>query len=714
MRICENSRTMMNSRMSSAALLAGLTATALIVALLATTAAQRDRQAFDAAAHDAQIAIVGQVETSIALLRGTAGLFASEAASVTVASFHAYVSRLRLREEYPGILGIGFSRRLAPGERAAVEREMRAQGHAGFHLWPAGERTEVHSILFLEPLDARNRAAIGYDMYTNATRRAAMARARDSGRGAASGIVELVQEIDQRKQPGFLIYLPVYQSSDPIPASVEERRASLLGFAYSPIRAVDFLSSAFTSAPGVDLAVYHGTEPRASALLYEHAGGVEGARFRSTSTIDVRGQPWTFVFRSRTTVAQALVMPLAVALAGVALSLLLAVLVRRETRARLEAERANVMKDEFLATLSHELRTPLNAIVGWAAVLRQGKLSQEEVRAAIEVVDRNAKTQARLIEDLLDTNRIVSGKISLEIQIVDPAKVLDDALASVAPAADAKGVRMQAAVDSTPLAVHGDPARLQQIVWNLLSNAVKFTPGGGTVTARLEPAGSRLRLTVSDTGQGIDPRLLEHIFDRFAQADATTTRRHGGLGLGLAIVRHLVELHAGTVRAESAGPGKGATFIVELPLIAVQPPAPTALPGAVSPEAGLAGVKVLVVEDEADSRELMRVTLEASGAQVHCAANAREGLAALERERPHVLLSDIGMAGMDGYELLRQVRERPAQRGGRVPAAAITAFASEKDRREALEAGFQEHLVKPLDPAALRAVVARLARRAVV
>jgi signal transduction histidine kinase/CheY-like chemotaxis protein len=707
-------------------LIGGLTLTGLVSAVLGFTAVQRDRERFEADAQAVQDDITYRVETSIALLRGVAGLFASHGSEVTVASFRAYMARIALREQYSGILGIGYSRRVAVDERGAFEREMRAQGHPDFRIWPAHERAELHTIIYLEPLDERNRAAIGYDMFTNEVRRAAMERARDQGAASASGAVELVQEIHERKQPGFLIYLPVYRGGA-IPGSVDERRAQLLGFAYAPIRAGDFLSSAFLpdAVPELSVAVYHGSGSQPQSLLYEHVAPAAPARprFSSRSTIDVAGEPWTFVYRSRSTLAQSLAMPLLVAAGGGVLVLLLALLLWREQRshatvekalereraARSQAERANVMKDQFLATLSHELRTPLNAIVGWAEVLRRGNLSREDVRSAIEVVDRNAKAQARLIDDLLDMNRIISGKLRISFQPVDPAAELRHALSTVAPMAQTKGVRLETQVAPSPLTVLGDAARLQQVIWNLLSNAIKFTPSGGEVKVSIERAGSRMRLTVADNGEGIEPEALERIFDRFAQVDGSITRRHGGLGLGLSIVRELVDLQGGTVRAHSAGMGRGASFVVELPLMSLrrregeQREAPV--------KASLEGLKVLVVDDAPDARELVRLVLTQRHAEVRCAASGAEALKELADFLPDVVLSDIGMAGMDGYELMRRIRSLPAAKGGSVAAAALTAYAREHDRLDALRAGYQTHLVKPVRPEELVAVVAALGQR---
>lgn len=700
--------------------------TAVTVAVLAVTAADRDQKEFAAATANAEDLVLDRVETSIALLRGTAGLFSSHEATVTVESFRAYVARLALREQYPGILGIGFTRRIGPDRVAAAEAEMRAQGQSDFRVWPTHPREEVHSIVFLEPLDRRNRAAIGYDMYTEERRRAAMSRARDNGRVAASAIVELVQEIDERKQPGFLIYLPVYQGGG-IPATVQERRARLIGFAYSPIRAGDFLSTAFShmTDPGIHVEVYHGTRPHPSSLLLAHGPQAPGVpRFTATSTVDVAGEPWTLVFESRTTFARALAMPLMAALAGIALSLLLAVLVTRESRAhtaaqralerertaRSEAERANAMKDQFLATLSHELRTPINAVVGWASILEQMNVSDPRVREGIEVIGRNAKAQVKLIDDLLDMNGIITGKLRMDMVPVNLAEVVNDALATIAPAAEAQGVVIERAIESHPLTVRGDAARLKQIVGNLLSNAVKFTPAGGHISVSAQRDETRVRVVVTDTGEGIESTALERIFDRFAQADGSVTRRRSGLGLGLAIVRHLVLLHGGTVRADSPGPGLGATFTVELPLIEAAAILPEAVSAAPTARHNLSGLRILVVDDERDARELIRFVLEEHRATVRGAASAAEALNAIRALRPDVLVSDIGMSDMDGYELMRRIRALDPARAKDMVAIALTAYARDEDRAEALRAGYQMHLVKPVRPDELVEVIARLTR----
>jgi PAS domain S-box-containing protein len=389
-------------------------------------------------------------------------------------------------------------------------------------------------------------------------------------------------------------------------------------------------------------------------------------------------------------------------------------LLRREQMARTESETANRLKDEFLATLSHELRTPLNAITGWATLLAQGCLNEAETAAAIETIQRNARAQAHLVEDLLDVSRIISGKLRLDIQAVELGTLLEAALDAVRPAAEARGVRLQVAIDPRAAVVNGDPARLQQIAWNLLSNAIKFTPRGGRVELALRRAESHVELTVSDTGIGIPPHMLQRIFDRFAQADSSSTREYHGLGLGLALVRHLTEAHGGSVSAYSAGDGQGATFTVSLPLRVAQEDAwperrtegPEATREAPVETDSLRGVSVLIVEDNLEARELLSKMLSALGASVTVTAGVSEAMAEIDRKVPDVLLSDIEMPGEDGYSLIRRVRSRH-DRAAQVPAIAITGYARVQDRTRALREGFDNHVAKPVYVPELAAVISR-------
>ncbi len=393
-----------------------------------------------------------------------------------------------------------------------------------------------------------------------------------------------------------------------------------------------------------------------------------------------------------------------------------------ERQARADADRASRMKDEFLATLSHELRTPLNAILGWAGILSSDQATEEDWTTGIETILRNAKAQTRIIEELLDMSRIISGKIRLDVQQVSLGAVVQAAIDTVRPAADAKGVRIIPVMDSHPGPLSGDPNRLQQVFWNLLSNAVKFTPRGGQVQVMLERVQSQVEVRIADSGEGIRADFLPFVFDRFRQADASTTRRHGGLGLGLAIVKQLVELHGGTAVVTSKGPGHGATFTVSLPVAAVQlepepavlrrhPEADSALNIKPVPCINLDNVRVLVVDDEPDARDLVKRLLEECKALVNSAATAAEAIAMLRAEKFAVLVSDIGMPNEDGYALIRNVRQLPLEQGKNTPAIALTAYASAEDRVKSITAGFQNHIAKPVDPAELIAMVASLAGR---
>ena len=413
----------------------------------------------------------------------------------------------------------------------------------------------------------------------------------------------------------------------------------------------------------------------------------------------------------------------------------------REREAREEAERADRLKDEFLATLSHELRTPLTSVLGWATLIRSGDIDEANYAIALETIERNARLQARLIDDLLDVSRIITGNLHLELRPIDLSPVVEAARDAVRPTAEAKGIQMRTSLGASECSIKGDSNRLRQVVWNLLLNAIKFTPRGGSVTTRLSCNDSSVLLTVADTGEGIDPDFLPHVFDRFRQAEGSISRRQGGLGLGLAVVRHLVELHGGSVRAASAGKGKGATFTVELPLVraeagsvardVVAAGAPGNHPATViaganegrvgkakanlqtlrTEEVSLNGVSVLLVEDDVDTRNLIHRVLELRGAKVTSTASAAEALKAFKVKIPDVLVSDIAMPDEDGYSLMRKVRSLPHEHGGQIPAIALTGYASAKDKADTFAAGYQAHLAKPLEPADLITAIENVMRK---
>jgi PAS domain S-box-containing protein len=862
--------------------------TAAVASYVWAAARAQNRLRFENAVQRTEDDVRARLGAYLAMLRAGTGMFSSHA-EVSDEEFRTFVRRLDLGREYPGIQGVGFARRLKPGEVERAAAGMRARGLADYRVWPEGGREDYFPIVFLEPRDARNLAAFGYDMYSEPVRREAMRRASDTGQPAASGRVELVQEIDRENvQAGFLIYVPVYRGGVE-PETAEARWESLVGFVYSPFRADDLLGNIFGREPSpiIDFAVYDGTEPAPERLLHrsDRARGGPPAdfapAFAETRAFNMAGRTWTihyflrpgvdfgpgtrlvpfiisggvllgllffFVSRSqararaaaegaaaalrdsesrfRTVVDQS---PISIQifspdgrtirtnraweeLWGTTLEALgdyniladpqleargvapyirrafageVAVippilydpeetipglskhqnprrwtraviypvrdregrvrevvlmheditermeaeeererLLAREQRLRAEAEAANRLKDEFLATLSHELRTPLTSVLGWAKLLRSEQLDQKTTERAVEAIARNAESQTRLVNDLLDVSRIVTGKLRLSVEPIELRSVIEAAAESVRPAAQARGVRLSVRLDARAGAVAGDADRLQQVVWNLLSNAVKFTPAGGRVDVTLARSNNHAEIRVTDTGQGIAREFLPYVFDRFRQADQQITREHGGLGLGLSIVKHIVELHGGTIRAESEGEGRGATFVVNLPLSAAREegagrepqaggdgPSP-AIEAAAAQKAGpLAGLSVLLTEDDEDSLIFLSAVLEGAGARVARARSAAEGFEKLKLLGPDLLVSDIGMAGEDGYEFLGRVRALGPAEGGRTPAVALTAYARPEDRERAAAAGFQDHIAKPVEPALLVARLARLAGR---
>lgn len=441
------------------------------------------------------------------------------------------------------------------------------------------------------------------------------------------------------------------------------------------------------------LMAVHQTEPR--SWTPEEVGLVEAVVERS----------WAYVERARATRDRE-------------------ALLQSEQQARAAAERASRMKDEFLATLSHELRTPLNAILGWAGILSRGPTDAEDLRQGLETIERNARAQTQIIEDLLDLSRIISGKLRLDVRRIEMASVVEGAIETVRPAVNAKGIHLKTRFDPTAGSVSGDPGRLQQVFWNLLSNAIKFTPRDGSVDVVLEHLHSHVQVSVIDTGEGIDPNFLPHVFDRFRQADSTSTRQHGGLGIGLSIVKQLVELHGGSVRVSSGGKGSGSTFVVSLPITPgraepentnIAPHRPTAFadPQTAVPDqcADIAGVRVLVVDDEPDARALVKRLLDDCHAEVIAVSNPDEAIVRLKHARFDVLVSDIGMPGEDGYSLIRRVRMLDPTHGGSIPAIALTAYARSEDRMRSVLAGYHMHMAKPVEPAELITMIASLAGR---
>jgi signal transduction histidine kinase/CheY-like chemotaxis protein len=695
-----------------------------ILTLLATwyvwsTTRSADRARFDNAVQATQDAIRARLATYIHVLTATRALAVTDP-EFTRAELRGYIRSLHIHRQYPGIQGIGLSVRIPPDEVSRVEEELRSSGITEFRVWPETPREEYHAIVILEPPDRRNRAAMGFDMFTHPVRREAMERARDTGRPAASGKVTLVQEIDVRKQPGFLLYTPLYATGE-TPPSLEERRATLVGFIYAPFRAHDLLAGIFgsQSRPMVGFEIRDGGE-----LLYATDGLPDNPRFVDEGSVEVAGRHWDIRWISRRKGSGgALWLAGGTMLGGLVITTLLSMLLHVQLRARLQAEdtadrlrqseaalqQANRAKDEFLATLSHELRTPMTSIMGWSEMLANKALDPEMEQEAIDAIRKSSKVQAQLIEDLLDLSRITAGKMRIEPRPVDLSAPVAAALDTVRAAADEKGVRVDSDL-ATDIWVSGDARRLQQVVWNLVSNSVKFTPEGGDVSVTLRTDGSQALLRVQDSGHGIEPDFMPHIFERFRQADSSTTRAHMGLGLGLAIVRHLLELHGGTIEAFSEGAGRGSTFEVRLPRLdrSAIAPAEEARPPRAEEEIPLS--RLLIVDDDDEVRHYVSAVFNGAGTEVRSAPSALSAMEVLGNWIPEVVMTDLAMPDHDGFDLLQWIRSSPVAEIRGLPVVALTAFAAPEDRQRAAESGFQAFVAKPVDPTHLRAAVGSVLR----
>lgn len=819
-----------------------LLVTGLLVASLAAATHRQDRLTFENEVSRSLDAINQRIAITSNLLQGAAGLFqASE--QVSAEEFRRYVGSLDLRQRYPGILGIGFTRRLEANDVPAFEASVRAAGRPGFRVWPEKPRGEYHSIVYLEPLDRRNAAALGFDMFTEPVRRAAMTAARQRGELVASGKVTLVQEIDPHKQAGFLMYLPIYSSGE------ADRPGSLLGFVYSPLRVDDLLAG--TRGRGtklIDYEVFDGEEPSAEALLRTTIGETRPtpARFVADHMVDVAGRPWLVRFRS-TPELNALSLRWLVpwlVLAAVAASALLARLSWSQGRERLAAEsvasaqhqaartlhrerewltatlssigdaviaidaenrvtwmnsvaerltgwpknealghpiddviqaspldgeearrvsrlgepgrgeamlrsrdgaerpvdhtsapirdpygsvsgavivlrdaserrrvevelRANDRrKDEFLAMLAHELRNPLAPISAAATLLGLPSIEIEQVRNASEVITRQVRHMTELVDDLLDVSRVKRGLVTLEAEVFDLRGPIHTGIEQVRTLVDGYRHVLDIDIADAPLWVRGDRTRLTQAVANLLNNAAKYTPAGGRITVRAGPADAGVRIIVQDTGIGIDRELLPHVFDLFTQGDRLLDRSQGGLGIGLALVRTVVQLHGGTVHADSPGSGEGSVFTVELPSAAPVEELP-ATPDITTAQDGETGpLRVAIVDDNDDALRTMALLVESQGHRVRTFGNAELTLLAADDDPAEVYILDIGLPGMSGHELARRLRVHPRTTNSTL--LALSGYGQAADVAASLAAGFEEHFVKPVDPERLLAVLRRI------
>jgi signal transduction histidine kinase/CheY-like chemotaxis protein len=687
--------------------------TALATWYVWATTRAADRAGFENAVQATSDAIEARLSAYIDLMLAARGVLISEP-FLGRDELRGYLSRIDFQQRYPGIQGIGLTVRVNRDEIPRLEQELREEGFQNFRVWPETGQDRVHAIVVLEPGDRRNLAAMGYNMFSEPVRREAMERARDTGMPASSGRVTLVQEIFGTKQPGFLIYTPVYQGGM-TPGTVEERREKLVGFIYVPFRAHDLLRGIFGTQQRPEVAFRIRDE---GELLFESAGIPEWPRFTASDEVEVAGRTWRLEWISRSSrfASSAILFSAGTFAGGLIIAILLAMLISVQLRARTQAEQtaerlrvseaalqeANRAKDEFLATLSHELRTPMTAVMGWSQMLAAGSIDEGTRDTALEAIHQSARVQAQLIDDLLDVSRITAGKMRIEPRPVELGPIVSAAVDTVRAAADAKGVNLATEIQEG-VRIRGDAPRLQQVIWNLVSNGVKFTPRGGSVSVVVREESGQALVLVTDTGQGIASEFMPYLFERFRQADSSSRRAHMGLGLGLAIVRHLVELHGGTVTAESAGKGRGSTFCIRLPSLA--PQSQSRDEAAETPLLDpLRGARILIVDDDENVRAYVKAVFRGCGSEIVAAESLKTALAVLEEFRPDVILSDIGMPEADGFDLLEAIRRDERLRNTSV--IALTAFAMEEDRERAEAAGFDFFIAKPVEAPELRAAVA--------
>ena len=685
-----------------------------------------DQRRFETEADKVRQEIEFRLTTYIEVVRAGAALIRASS-EINGAEFRGFVQGLQVRDRYPGMVGIGFAPLVGRNLRGFL-RAVTLDSARTFRIWPSDVRPVNYPVLFLEPVDATTRRSIGFNLSTDPLLLGAIEQARDTGQPIISNVTDTAP-IHQPGRGVFVLLIPVYRPRLALD-TVEGRRRAITGIVFSPMMAGKMLEQLVASTSGaVSLGVYDNTNTVTTTVLGNAPAARREARFESTGSIDVANRKWLVVVRS-------LEAPLRISLqtadgtlmAGLALSLLLFFITRTqvrawETAARQEAElrastealresearaqAADRAKDEFLATLSHELRTPLNAILGWVTMLRRGSIGEDKRTHGLLVIERNARLQAHLIEDLLDVSRILMGKVRLEMRCFPLGVILSEAVESLRPSAEAKSLHLHTSFTIDAAVMRGDPNRIQQIVWNLVANAIKFTPARGHVYVESSADEGEVHIAVRDTGIGIEAEFLPHVFERFRQADGSTTRPHAGIGIGLWIVHHLVELHGGSIEVRSQGRDHGAEFLIHFPLVASASATAVALPSTLPTSMLVEGVRVLVVDDDPDTRELLTEVLSGLGAKVTSVGSARHALERLTTDGADIVLSDIAMPEEDGLSLIRRIRDLPGPLA-HVPAIALTAFARAGDQVRAIEAGYQLHLTKPVELAVLQAGLAAL------
>jgi signal transduction histidine kinase/CheY-like chemotaxis protein len=659
---------------------------------------------------------------------------------VSHTEFRAFVEELHVDERYPGIVGIGYAEYVPQAAMRSFQRAMTLES-LPIRLWPPGERDSYTPVIFLEPQRGNNQSSLGFDIQSDVKLSATLDTARDSAQPVASPKLNSLYPFAAVYQSGLVLIVPVYRAGVR-PLTVNERRLACVGFVFCPLNSAEIVRQVAAGSPSsIRFEIYDGTKIEPAALV----GLTEPVpKQLDTLIVPVKagGRTWTVVAGTRDDVPDDPGLSSRARdtlVGGFALSLLLFMITRTQIRAwmtvaqhesdlrasgealaenesklrrlhglereaRQQAQAADRAKEEFLSTVSHELRTPLNAILGWVTLLKGGNMDAPKQARAFDVIERNARQQAKLIDELLDVSRIVSGKIRLSLEIFDLGVLAGEVAESLRPIAADKRVTIECHFAGQAM-VRADRDRLQQVVWNLLSNAIKFSQQDGRIDLTLTSRDHQAELAVTDTGIGISADLLPHVFDRFRQGDSSFTRSHGGLGLGLAIVKQLVELHGGSIHAMSEGLGHGSQFVVRLPLTSIGPSDADANAQASAPR--LDGVRVLVVDDDANAREIVTASLERAGARVTAVPSGRDAVAHLKSAGADVLVSDIAMPEQDGLSLIREIRGLPGD-GRAIPAIALTAYASDLDRERAIESGYQAFLPKPVQLIDLQAQVRKL------
>jgi signal transduction histidine kinase len=706
----------------------GLLSVVLIASYANYSLNEKDRYRFKILSKAVIDTIFDRLDIHLIVLRGVAGIF-HEKNSLTFEGLDKYVESVELERFFPGSVGIGFLPKVYRHEAAEFSEKIRNEYYPQFNIQSTSDNEFLFPVAYISPYTSQNQKIIGYDMLSEEKRRSAMLKAAETGRASLTNKINILRHTDSDEEPGFHVYLPIYFNTGKGGADGNVKNMSTLaGFVFSPILSKDFFREIFKK----DFEKY------VNVQITDHSSGTsetifaEGAAATEECTdcevidedIDILGNHWTLTFASLPAfysgsnkiivfilcVGQLILVFVISALSYTQNQAKIRAetansekeeLLRRERIARGQAEQASRLKEEFLATVSHELRNPLNAILGWAQIINRPQTSNENIQKGIKTIEKNVHVQAKLIDDLLEMSRITTGKLILDIKNTDIPKVVDSALETVDSAIKAKNIKIVKNIDTPLPLIKADETRLQQVIWNLLSNAIKFSPEGSTIQISIQKIDGAMVFGIKDEGPGISPDFLPNIFDRFRQENSKITRKHGGLGLGLAITKSLIELHGGEIDVKSEGIGKGAEFTFRIPIRTDSFINEQQSSGLGESETygkkSMDEMSILVIDDEPDTREMLKVLMNEKGAKVEAVSSVDEALEKINSNEYDVVISDIGMPDKDGYELARNIRNHQSRHIRITPIIALSAYARENDRNLSREAGFSAHLAKPLN-----------------